>query len=836
MTTRRCSPSGSVMPRERPTPTWRSPRNPAVLAGEDGKNKGRGAVRNSPPRWKPRPSPPGKGRTSSRASRRSPPWNRVGRKRPPRAGSKVPLQTFERLAAGKKPAASVLEAFARYLSIDGRRHPSRSQGARFARRAAEIAADGDAAAPRRPALRGSQPAARMGGSAGGARRHGRRDSTCSSREAQLARDGTQLARRRADLRAGARDRSRRRQRHARPGRALHRGGPQAHRADDAGARGGARAHSVALLRVYAAQLRALGRDTEAAEVEGRYAALRFDDSAFLSQQVELAVARRDTPSAERWLERFLRSEPDSSWSRCLAARTYRALGQSERALAAYQRALALAPEDVGTLRALSRPLRRGGQARRAAQAAPADPRRSRRRRRTCASTSSTSSRPKPRADEAYAWAPERVPAACATAAPTSATPAHAARPHGDHGVPQRPRQPLPPGGVPAAHRRGRRRRRASTPSRTRRDTRDGQLRARQGLPRRRQGRRGDRERRGRRQQPGDRHVHLDAHASTSTSRGSTPATWSSSATASRTWPPRNEFADYFGEVEYLRLRRAGRAAPSTCSITPKARTFYFNAPSVARPQARGRRTKGDRRSLSLHRRQRRARSRAEPVMPPLGRDRSRHVHVSTYKTWDEVGALVLGPRARTSSTPTTRCAGASRRSPRASPTTPAKVRAIYKYVVQRRATWRSSSASRAIKPRRCAQTFARGWGDCKDKATLIVTMLREARDPRDASCSCARACAATSRPSRRASRPSITPSPTCPRSISTSTAPPSTPARASCRSMDRGARGAHRSTRGKPQARAPARADRGRAASRRKQVDATLGADGGGAARHSTST
>ena len=45
----------------------------------------------------------------------------------------------------------------------------------------------------------------------------------------------------------------------------------------------------------AAELRSLGRDTEAAEAEGRYAALRFDDSAFLSQQVELAVARRDTP-------------------------------------------------------------------------------------------------------------------------------------------------------------------------------------------------------------------------------------------------------------------------------------------------------------------------------------------------------------------------------------------------------------------------------------------------------------------------------------------------------------------------------------------------------------
>jgi hypothetical protein len=71
--------------------------------------------------------------------------------------------------------------------------------------------------------------------------------------------------------------------------------------------------SVALLRAYATQLRALGRDTEAGEVEARYAALRFDDSGFLGQAVELAVARRDAAGAERWLERFLRSEPDSAW-------------------------------------------------------------------------------------------------------------------------------------------------------------------------------------------------------------------------------------------------------------------------------------------------------------------------------------------------------------------------------------------------------------------------------------------------------------------------------------------------------------------------------------------
>src|SRR5262249_18399935 len=82
---------------------------------------------------------------------------------------------------------------------------------------------------------------------------------------------------------------------------------------------------VALLRVYAAQLRAVGRDTEAAEAEARYAALRFDDAGFLNEQIELSIARRDTPGAERWLGRLLKSEPTTAWSETVAARTYRAL-------------------------------------------------------------------------------------------------------------------------------------------------------------------------------------------------------------------------------------------------------------------------------------------------------------------------------------------------------------------------------------------------------------------------------------------------------------------------------------------------------------------------------
>ena len=142
---------------------------------------------------------------------------------------------------------------------------------------------------------------------------------------------------------------------------------------------------------------------------------------------------------------------------------------------------------------------------------------------------------------------------------------------------------------------------------------------------------------------------------------------------------------------------------------------------------------------------------------------------------------------------------------------------------RRRATSRSSSASTASSRTAARRCFARGFGDCKDKATLIVTMLREPASPRR-SCSCGRACAATSRRPPRASRRSITRSPTCLRSTSTSTAPPSTPARPSFRRWT-AARSRSRSTKGIPSSctcpiRPPKRA------SRKRHVDVALAADG----------
>ncbi|HZO15106.1 MAG TPA: DUF3857 domain-containing protein, partial [Polyangiaceae bacterium] len=111
--------------------------------------------------------------------------------------------------------------------------------------------------------------------------------------------------------------------------------------------------SVALLRALAGQLRALGRDAEATEVEARYAALRFDDGSYLSDQLGVAVARRDAAGVRRWAARLTESEPASSWAHDVVARALRAIGDIKGATLAYERALAIAPEDIAAMRALA---------------------------------------------------------------------------------------------------------------------------------------------------------------------------------------------------------------------------------------------------------------------------------------------------------------------------------------------------------------------------------------------------------------------------------------------------------------------------------------------------
>ncbi|UQA62309.1 DUF3857 domain-containing protein [Polyangium aurulentum] len=632
----------------------------------------------------------------------------------PARGLEGPVQAFERMIAGPKPMPAALEQYARYLAITGGDPKAEHKARDLARRAAEaeptidrLLFAGELAEDRNQRRAWVERASQLA--------KPKENLDVLLAEAHLARTGAnwrdavpiyeRILAQDPDNLGGTLGLV---ELHVEAG--LKRTALQM--LEKAAAR---HPHSVALLSSLAAQLRALGRDTEAEEVEARYAALRFDDADFLSQKVELAVARRDTQGAERWLERFLGVEADSAWARGVAARTYRALGQKNRALETYQHALAMAPEDVQTLRALSDLYGEDGDRDKQLELL----------RQILAIVPQAKDvreyvehiSPKaPRADEAYAWAPERfLPM----------------RSGGTKGYPMRYLRNLTvttvyPNGLASRFRQvvfqpltdeaaadARQYHFAYEADRQTIQLRSAKVYRQNGK--------------------------IDEAIESGEGPADNPAIsmYTSQRAFAVLFPrlnagdvvelryrvedvtPRNELSDYFGEVEYLQDDKP-IASSEYILITPKARRFFIRAdglPGLVKEvkevgeQRIHRFTANDVPPLA-----------PEPHMPPwpevLG-----YVHVSTFDNWDAVGSWYWG-LAREQFDVDDEVRRRARELTKGLTDDASKVRAIYKFATQTRYVALEFGIE-GIRPRRAAQTLARGWGDCKDKATLIVTMLRE---------------------------------------------------------------------------------------------------------------
>jgi len=182
----------------------------------------------------------------------------------------------------------------------------------------------------------------------------------------------------------------------------------------------------------------------------------------------------------------------------------------------------------------------------------------------------------------------------------------------------------------------------------------------------------------------------------------------------------NQMSDYFGDLQYVAESIPKRRWDYTL-IAPVSRPIHANVPRVPRLE-RKTAVEGDDRLYRFAATDV-AKMEAEPAMPGTA-EITPYLHVSTYATWAEVGAwywhLVeeqlaaddeVSKTARSLVTP-----GMSDQE---------RVRAVYDFVVGSTRYVGLEFGIHGYKPYQVSQVLARRFGDCKDKASLLLALLRE---------------------------------------------------------------------------------------------------------------
>ncbi|MBO6934678.1 MAG: DUF3857 domain-containing protein [Deltaproteobacteria bacterium] len=184
---------------------------------------------------------------------------------------------------------------------------------------------------------------------------------------------------------------------------------------------------------------------------------------------------------------------------------------------------------------------------------------------------------------------------------------------------------------------------------------------------------------------------------------------------------RNLFADYYGDLSFLQSFSPIRHEEYVL-ITPKSREFFFNEPGLQ--SLRHERTEeGDTRIDRFVANDVPA-IRSEPGMPGMT-EVSPYLHVSTYRTWEDVGRWYWGliqDQLRLDEELKNKVAELTRGKTELRD----KVVAIHDWVVENTRYVALEFGIHGYKPYRVTQIAERGFGDCKDKASLLFAMFREA--------------------------------------------------------------------------------------------------------------
>jgi transglutaminase-like putative cysteine protease len=473
--------------------------------------------------------------------------------------------------------------------------------------------------------------------------------------------------------------------------------------------------SVRLLGARAERLRELGRASEANEVEARYANLRFDDGAWLGHMIELSLARHDRKAASWWVGRVLEMSPHGPWALSLAARTYETMGEFDRAIDAYERALVLAPEDDSVLRRYANLRGSLGQRReqiallrRVLEVVPQDK-----------PTRDYLEHLEPKrdaSDERYAWAskdflPKRhAPAEGYNRRTLRDLTVTTVFPNGlSSTFRQIVFQPLTDAAAASSR---------QYAFQYQADRQIVQLR-------------------------GAKVYRADGRTDEAVESGEAAANDPSISmyTSARNFyvqfprldpmdvvelryriedaVPRNEYADYFGDVVYLQSDEPVSNAEYVL-VTPTSRRMYFDTnlgPELKHEVKESGGNRIDRFFASAL-----ASIDPEPKMPPFP-EVAGFVHASTFDSWQTMGRWYWGfVKDQFDSDEETR--RLARRITEHATNDADKVKAVYGWVVKNTRYVALELGVYGYKPYRAVQTVARGWGDCKDKATTIVTLLK----------------------------------------------------------------------------------------------------------------
>src|SRR5262249_45363362 len=105
-------------------------------------------------------------------------------------------------------------------------------------------------------------------------------------------------------------------------------------------------------------------------------------------------------------------------------------------------------------------------------------------------------------------------------------------------------------------------------------------------------------------------------------------------------------------------------------------------------------------------------------------DVAAYLHVSTFKSWEDVSTWYQG-LVRPQLEPNAAIVQAAQNAVRGIKDERAKIRAIYDLVVRSTRYVGLEFGIHGYQPYRVSQIFARKFGDCKDKASLLKVMLKE---------------------------------------------------------------------------------------------------------------